>query len=121
MDEIIISPENSSVNKDILSNNIDDIIDLYFNLKETLTPNFLEYLNNSVPLTQFIINILINGDNNFKQYTNPLYLKNFREEYCDELVISYDLVANFLKLRKKHLNKNIWEYFCYYYTLIARQ
>lgn len=113
-----ISPNNSSCKDLSLSNNLDDIIDLYFCLKENLSPYFLEYLKTSVPFTEFILNILYNNNyknNYYNSMITPDYLI-FKNDFYDEISLSYDLVNKFLKLRNKFVSRNSWEYFCFYYS-----
>lgn len=115
MEKTIISPKNSSLNNDFLSNYLDNIIEIYIYFKESLSPYFLQYLTNSVGLTQFVMNIINEKDNKtFKNdYINQLQFELFKNEFMDEILVSYKLVNNLLISNGKFLPKSSWELFCY--------
>lgn len=114
MEQISISPKES------YSNYIEQIIELFIYFKDNLNAPFLQNLTTSVPLTKFLLNILENReqyDKNFKFTRNKDILDNsisqFKMEYWDEIVISYDLVNDFLLSYKKSIPKHLWICFCY--------
>lgn len=114
--------ENISVSSPInclLSKNLDDIIDMYIYFKESLSPCFLEHLKTSVPFTQFILNILYNEKMtmDIKVDKDELYFEIFKEEYSDDISLSYKFINSFLISREKSINKMTWELFCYKYTM----
>lgn len=117
MEQITISPKDSPH-----LNYIEEVIELFFYLKENLDVPFLGNLTTSVPLTQFLLNILQHKEH---QYTNSFKItynsidnfKMFKKEYLDEIVISYNLINNFLSSHNKFISKNSWESFCYYYSV----
>lgn len=115
-EENIISPNSYS-----FSSNLDNIIDLYFYFKEHLSPNFLEYLESSVPLVNFVYNILYNRENlnerKYKYKGDPNF-DYFVNEYRDEIVVSYNLINKFLILHNKHIEKSQWKSFCFHYSAL---
>lgn len=131
MDEYDIFSESSNefeyINKNdliskFMSDNIDNIIDFYDNLKDKfrLSPFFLDKMQ-SFDITYILIILLyedirsLNFVKKSDHKTQTLY-STFIREYYNEIDYSYKLFTKFLKYYKVSIDFDSWSDFCFAYS-----
>lgn len=98
-----------------LSNNYDDILDLYDELKEMfpMNPNFLILLE-SVTFCDFITDLIFERINKYDHITNDFF--TFIEVFNHEIRISYNYINNFMFKYNTKISIQQWEKFCFTYS-----
>lgn len=102
-----------------LSNHYDNILDLYYELKEMfpMNPNFLCLLD-SVTFCDYVTDLIfekkVGLSNQTTQLSNDFY--TFFETFKHETHISFNYINNFLHYLNTKFTIEQWEKFCFTYS-----
>ena len=101
--------------EDFTSDNLDDVLDIYDELKYRFAYIFLEKLR-STNLTSFIMDYLFTPTKLNTTIDNTLVYNHFKKLYKYEISVSYSLVAKIFRQYRCDLSYEIWSIFCYRYS-----
>lgn len=98
-----------------LSNNYDNMLDLYYELKEMfpMNPNFLSLLD-SVTFCEYITDLVHEKKVTYSRISINFF--TFMEMFLNETRISYNYMNNFLHNYNIKITLEQWEKFCFTYS-----
>jgi hypothetical protein len=98
-----------------LSNNYDNMLDLYYELKEMfpMNPNFLSLLD-SVTFCEYITNLVFEKKVTYSRISSDFF--TFMEMFLNETRISYNYMNNFLHNYNIKITLEQWEKLCFTYS-----